>query len=32
MQQAMNRRPRYRAVPRNGASVAGERIASLLTR
>jgi UDP:flavonoid glycosyltransferase YjiC (YdhE family) len=32
MQQAMNRRPRYRAGPRNGASVAGERIASLLTR
>ena len=32
LQHAMNRRPRYRAVPRNGASVAGERIASLLTR
>ena len=31
MSHAMSRRPRYRAVPRNGASVAGGRIASLLT-
>jgi len=31
MLRAMALRPRYRAVPRDGAAVAGARVASLLT-